>query len=151
MTALHLWMPAVSDQGEKMQARVERVDKIDKECFSADCSVMEFRGSGVWHQIVRRYDPRNTADRDSAHQRQGPCEQPHPQDVHQRNQLAREPVGKIRDEQKTPAVMKLMPSMMYDELITALESIQRDIGNRHEAKRDFLMKSMLGRVGRARA
>ena len=96
MSDLHLWMQAWSDQGERILARVERVDKIDRATLAVDCTEAEFRtfetalyqvlhkttaneplkmvqqvkgqrGFEAWHMIVKRYDQRNTSDRSSAY------------------------------------------------------------------------------------
>ena len=44
MEALCLWMQVWSDQGEKMQVRVECIEKIDTDSLSVDCSVTQCRG-----------------------------------------------------------------------------------------------------------
>ena len=96
MSDLHLWMQAWSDQGEKMLARVESIDKVDNNVIAFDCSDQEFRsieaslyqvlhkttsseplrivqptkglkGVEAWHAIVRRYDQRNMSDQNSAY------------------------------------------------------------------------------------
>ena len=92
----HLWMQAWSDQGERILARVESVDKVDRATLAVDCTEADFRtfetalyqvlhrttaneplkmiqqveghrGFEAWHLIVRRYDQRNTSDRSSAY------------------------------------------------------------------------------------
>ena len=96
MSDLHLWMQAWSDQGERILARVENVDKVDRATLAVDCTEADFRtfetalyqvlhrttaneplrmiqqvegqrGFEAWHLIVRRYDQRNTSDRSSAY------------------------------------------------------------------------------------
>ena len=96
MSGLHLWMQACSNQGEKMLARVEGVDKLDHNAIAFDCSGDDFRlmeaslyqvlhrmtsteplrivqqtrgqrGFEAWHAIVRRYDQRNMSDKNSAY------------------------------------------------------------------------------------
>ena len=96
MSDLHLWMQAWSDQGERILARVESVDKVDRATLAVDCTEADFRtfetalyqvlhrttaneplrmiqqvegqrGFEGWHLIVRRYDQRNTSDRSSAY------------------------------------------------------------------------------------
>ena len=96
MSDLHLWMQAWSDQGERILARVESVDKVDRATLAVDCTEADFRtfetalyqvlhrttaneplrmiqqvegqiGFEAWHLIVRRYDQRNTSDRSSAY------------------------------------------------------------------------------------
>ena len=93
---LHLWMQAWSDQGERILARVESVDKVDRATLAVDCTEADFRtfetalyqvlhrttaneplrviqqvegqrGFDAWNLIVRRYDQRNTSDRSSAY------------------------------------------------------------------------------------
>ena len=88
MAELHMWMPAWSDQGERILVRVEVVDKVERSTL-ADCTEADFRafetalcqilrrtttneplrmvqqvqglrGFQVWHMIVRRYNQRNT-------------------------------------------------------------------------------------------
>ena len=96
MSDLHLWMQAWSNQGEKMLAIVEGVDKLDHNAITFDCSDDEFRsieaslyqvlhrttsneplrivqqtrgqrGFEAWHAKVRRYDQRNMSDKNSAY------------------------------------------------------------------------------------
>ena len=43
MSDMHLWMQAWSNQGEKMLAIVEGVDKLDHSAIAFDCSDDEFR------------------------------------------------------------------------------------------------------------
>ena len=43
MSDLHFWMQAWSNQGEKMLAIVEGVDKLDHNAIAFDCSDDEFR------------------------------------------------------------------------------------------------------------
>ena len=95
-SALHLWMQAWSDQGEKMLAVVEGADKLDNNAIASDCTDDEFRsietsldqvlhrttaneplrivqqtrgprGFEARHAIVRRYDQRNMSDKNSAY------------------------------------------------------------------------------------
>ena len=85
MAELHLWMQAWSDQGERILARVESVDKVDRSTLAVDCTVVPSfhrtttneplrmvqevqgqRGFEAWHLIVRRYDQRSTSYRSSA-------------------------------------------------------------------------------------
>ena len=96
MSDLHLWMQAWSDQGERILARVESVDKVDRATLAVDYTEADFRtfetalyqvlhrttaseplkmiqqveghrGFEAWLLIVRRYDQRNTSDRSSAY------------------------------------------------------------------------------------
>ena len=96
MSDLHLWMQAWSDQGEQMLAIVEKADKLDNNAIAFDCSDDEFRsidashyqvlhrttaneplrivqqtrgrrGFEAWLATVRRYDQRNTSDKNSAY------------------------------------------------------------------------------------
>ena len=96
MSDLHLWMQAWSNQGEKMLAIVEAVDKLDHNAIASFCSDDEFRsmeaslhqvlhrttskeplrivqqtrgqrGFEARHTIVRRDDQRNTSDKNSAY------------------------------------------------------------------------------------
>ena len=96
MSDLHLWMQAWSDEGERILARVESVDKVDRATLAVDCTEADFRtfekalyqvlhrttaneplrmiqqvegqrGFEAWHLIVRRHDQRNTSDRSSAY------------------------------------------------------------------------------------
>ena len=96
MSDLHLWMHVWSDQGEQMFARVESIDKFDKNVIAFDCPDEDFRSIEAslyqvlhrttsneplgrvqqtrgqkefqaWHAIVRRYDQRNMSDTNSAH------------------------------------------------------------------------------------
>ena len=43
MSDLHLWMQAWSDQGERILARVESVDKVDRATLAVDCTEADFR------------------------------------------------------------------------------------------------------------
>ena len=45
MSDLHLWMQAWSEQGEKMLATVESVDRFDNNMMAFDCSDEEFTRS----------------------------------------------------------------------------------------------------------
>ena len=96
MSDLQLWTQAWSDQGEQMLARVESVDRLDKNVIAFDCSDEEFRSSEVslyqvlhrttfneplrieqqtkgqkgleaWRATVRRYNGRNMSDKKSAY------------------------------------------------------------------------------------
>ena len=96
MSHFHLLMQAWSGQGERILARVESVDKVDRATLAVDCTEADFRtfetalyqvlhrttaneplkmiqqvegqrGFEAWHLIVRRYDQRNTSDRSSAY------------------------------------------------------------------------------------
>ena len=79
------------------------------------------KGFEVWHMIVRRYDERNTSDRSSAYaalisnlserdqQRTWGNSMTIPQELHQRDELVRRKVWKIRDEEKTLAVKRRCP------------------------------------------
>ena len=96
MADLHLWMQALSDQGERILSRVERVDKVDRATLAVNCTEADFRTFETalyqvlhrttaneplkmvqqvegqrefeaWHLIVRRYDQSNTSDRSSAY------------------------------------------------------------------------------------
>ena len=106
--------------------------------------------------IVRRYDQRNTSDRSSAYaalisdiSERGPAK-----DVEQFDDIIRNFINdtnkyerrfdKIRDEEKTPAVKKLMPGSLlnnrfrrtrlpYEELLIALENIIIDSVTTHSA------------------
>ena len=144
MAELHLRMQAWSNQGERILTRVESGDKVDSSTLAVGCTAEEFRafetalyqvlhrtttnellkmiqqvqgqkGFEAWHTTVRRYGQRNTSDRSSA--------------VCSTDQL-----GKIRDEEKTLAVKKLMPegllnyrvrgiTLSDEELLVALENI----------------------------
>ena len=92
MSDLHLWMQAWSNQGEKMLASVESIDKFDNNAtaFIAQMKssdqlrhqvlhrttaneplriVQQARGQKgfeAWHAIARRYDQRNMSDKNSA-------------------------------------------------------------------------------------
>ena len=175
MSDLHLWMQAWSDQGERILTRVESVEKIDRATLAVDCTQAEFRtfetalyqvlhrttaneplkmvqqvegqrGFEAWHLIVRRYDQRNTSDKNSAYAAlvSNINERDKAKDVEQfdgilstfKNEMTKfeNRFGKIRDEEKVLAVKKLMPesllnyrfretAMLYDELIIALENI----------------------------
>ena len=93
MPDLHLWMQAWSNPGEMILTSVGRVDKFDS-AIAVDCPEAAFRlteaslyqvlhrttaneplrmvqqrdrrGSTHWHAIVRRYDQRNTSEKNSA-------------------------------------------------------------------------------------
>ena len=96
MSDLHLWMQAWSDQGARILARVESVDKVDRATLAVDCTEADFRTFETalyqvlhrttaneplrmiqqveaqrefeaWHLIVRRYDQRNTSDKSLAY------------------------------------------------------------------------------------
>ena len=55
MSDLHLWMQAWSDQGERILARVERVDKIDRATLAVDCTGAEFRTfETALYQVLHR-------------------------------------------------------------------------------------------------
>ena len=43
MSDLHLWMQAWSDQGERILARVESVDKVDRATLAVDSTEVDFR------------------------------------------------------------------------------------------------------------
>ena len=53
MTDLQLWMQAWSDQGEKMLAIVEGVDKLDHNSTAFDCSDDEFRS--IEASLIKSY------------------------------------------------------------------------------------------------
>ena len=45
MAALHLWMQAWSDQGERILVRVESVDKVDRSTPAVACTEANFQNS----------------------------------------------------------------------------------------------------------
>ena len=96
MAELHLWMQALSDQGERNLVRVESVDKVERSTLAVHCTEADFRtvetalyqvsdwtttneplrmvqqvlghrGFEASHLIVRRCDQRNTSERSSAY------------------------------------------------------------------------------------
>ena len=55
MSDLHLWMQAWSDQGERMLAMVESVDRFDNNVIAVDCSAEEFRSTEApLYQVLHR-------------------------------------------------------------------------------------------------
>ena len=55
MSDLHLWMQAWSDQGERILARVESVDKVDRATLAVDCTEADFRTfETALHQVLHR-------------------------------------------------------------------------------------------------
>ena len=104
------------------------------------------RGFVAWHMIVRRYDQRNTSDRNLVYAAliSNISERDCAKDVEQFDDILRNFInetnkyegrfGKIRDEEKTQAVKKLMPesslnyrllgtTLPYEEWLIALENI----------------------------
>ena len=87
MSDLHLWMQAWSNEGEKMLAIVEGVDKLDHSAIaSIEASLYQVlhkttsneplrigqqtrgqRGLEAWRAIVTRYDQRTMSDKNSAY------------------------------------------------------------------------------------
>ena len=52
---LHVWMQAWSDQGERILARVESVDKVDRATLAVDCTEAEFRTfETALYQVLHR-------------------------------------------------------------------------------------------------
>ena len=95
---LHLWMQALSDEGEPMLVSVESTDKLDNSNLAVDCPDEEFRTIEAslcqelhrtianeplrnvqqtkgqerfeaWRAIVRRYDQRNMSDKRFSNER----------------------------------------------------------------------------------
>ena len=178
MSDLHFWMQAWSNQGEMIFTSVERVDKFDSSAIAADCPDAEFRlteaslyqvlhrttvseplrraqqtkgqkGFEAWHALVRRYEQRNMADKNSANAAliSNISQQDRAKDVEQYDDVLRTVIndtnkfknrfGTIRDEEKMLAVQKLMresllsyrfrgTTMSYSELLIALENIISD-------------------------
>ena len=55
MSDLHLWMQAWSDQGERILARVESVEKVDRATLAVDCTQAEFRTfETALYQVLHR-------------------------------------------------------------------------------------------------
>ena len=96
MSDVHLWVQALSDEGETMLVSVESTDRFDNNTLAMDCSDEEFRtieasvyqvlnrttaneplrmvqqthgqnGFESWHAIARRYDQRNMSVKNSAY------------------------------------------------------------------------------------
>ena len=175
MSDLHLWMQARSNQGEIILTSVERMDKFDNSTIAVDRSDEEFRsieaslyqvlhrttaneplrivqqtkgqkGFEACHAIVRRYDQRNTSDKNSAYAAliSNISEKDRAKDVEQFDDILgtfindtnkfENRFGTIRDEGKMFAVKKLMlesllkyrfkgTTMSYNEFLVALEKI----------------------------
>ena len=114
MAELRLWMQAWSDQGERILVRVERRQGVGQQ-------VQGQKGFEAWHLIGRRYDQRNTSDLTSAKAAliSNISERDLAKDVEQLNDILRNFIketnkfegrfGKIRDEENTLVVKRLMP------------------------------------------
>ena len=54
MAELHLWMQAWSEQGERILARVESVDKVVRATLAVDCTEADFRTfETALYQVLR--------------------------------------------------------------------------------------------------
>ena len=114
------------------------------------------RGFEAWHLIVRRYDQRNTSDRSSTDAAliRNISERDRAKDVDNFDDILRNFIsetnkyegrfGKIRDEKKILAVIKLMPESLliyrfrgttlpYEALLVVLENIIIDKVTTHSA------------------
>ena len=139
MSHLHLWMQMWSDQGERILARVESVDKVDCATLAVDCTEADFRrfheplkkvqkmegqsGVEAWHLVVRRHDQRNTFDRSSAYAAliSNITERDRAKDVDEflktfTTEMTKfeNRFGKIRDVEKVLAIKKLMPESLLN-------------------------------------
>ena len=61
MSDFHLWMQALSDQGEQMLAKVESTVKFDNNVIAFDCSAEEFVPGPAQNDIQRTTE--NSASR----------------------------------------------------------------------------------------
>ena len=137
-----------------MLVRVEGAERIDRNTLAVDCTEEEFRAIGTslyqvlhrttneplrmvqqvqgqrgfeaLHLIVRRYDQRNTSDKNSAYAAliSNISDRDRAKDVEHLDDILRTLIidvnkfenrfGKIRDEAKTLAVKRLMPESMLN-------------------------------------
>ena len=60
MSHLHLWMQIWSDQGERILARVESVDKVDRATLAVDCTEADFR---TFHEPLKKVQQMKRTER----------------------------------------------------------------------------------------